>query len=65
MGLGGEGPQGLPGEPDSGVDGRSPAAEESGDLVGGFALLDQLDGPEAATLEFFCGPDRSHAISTS
>ncbi len=41
------------------------AAEEPGDILGGFARLDELDGPEAATLEFFCGPDRSHILSPS
>ena len=55
----------LPGELDPGVDGGAAAAEEAGDVVGGFALLDQLDGPEAAALEFFGGSDGSHTISTS
>jgi hypothetical protein len=62
---GGEGPQGLPGELDPGVDGGAPTPEESGDLVGGFALLDEFDGPEAATLEFFSGPNRSQILNTS
>jgi len=41
------------------------AAEEPGEIFGGFALLDERDGPEAATLEFLCGPDRSDILSTS
>jgi len=60
MGLGGEGPQGLPGALDLGVDGAAAAPEESGDIVGGFALLDEFDGPQAAALEFFGGSDGSH-----
>ena len=50
----------LAGELHPGVDGGAAAAEEVGDVVGGLPLLDQLDGPEAAALEFFGGPDGSH-----
>ena len=46
VGLGGELPRGL-GELHPGVDGGAAAAEEVGDVVGGFALLDEFDGPEA------------------
>ncbi len=65
MGLGGELAEGLLGEFDPSIDGGAAAAEEAGDIIGGFALRDEFDGAEAATLEFFGGPDRSHTISTS
>jgi hypothetical protein len=35
-----------------------------GDVLGGFAAPDQLDGPDATTLQFFGGPDGSHTIGT-
>ena len=65
VGLGGESSEGLLGELDPGVDGGPPAPQESGDVVRGFALLDELDSPEAAALEFFSGPDGSDAPVTS
>jgi hypothetical protein len=58
--LGGERCERFAGELDPGVDGGASAAEEVGDVGGGFALLDEFDGPEAATLEFGGSPDRSH-----
>jgi hypothetical protein len=62
---GGQRPQGLPGELDPGGDGRPPAPEESGDVGGGFALLDEFDGAEAAALKFFGGADGSRPMGTS
>jgi hypothetical protein len=63
--LGGELLGRLAGELDPGVDGGAPASEEAGNVLGRFALLDELHGPEAATLEFFGGPDGSHAVDTT
>lgn len=65
MGFGGEFAEGLPGALDPGVDGGTGAAEEAGHVVGRFPLLDEFDSPQAATLQFLCGPDRSHTLSTS
>src|SRR3954451_22315205 len=39
-------------------------AEDAGDDGGGLPLVHQLDGPGAATLQFGCGSDRSHALTT-
>jgi hypothetical protein len=43
-----------------GIDGGSATAKEVGHIVGGFPLSDEFDGPDATTLEFFCGADGSH-----
>ena len=64
VGLGGELAEVLAGELHPGVDGGAAAAEEAGDVLGRLPLLDQFDGPEAAALEFFGGPDGSHTIGT-
>ena len=45
VGLGGQLLGRLAGELDPGVDGGAAAAEEVGDVVGRFALLDEFDGP--------------------
>src|SRR5690348_4997954 len=60
--LGGQ--PGLLGALDSGVDGGSSAAKEVGHVVGGFALLDEFDGAQAAALGFFSGSDGSHTYRT-
>ena len=60
VGPGGELLGGLAGELHPSVDGGSPAAQEVGDVFGGLTLFDELDGPEAAALEFFSGSDGSH-----
>ena len=59
VGPGGELLDRLLGLLDPSVDGGPAATEEVGDLVGGLALLDKFDGPDAAALEFFCDADRS------
>lgn len=63
--LGGERPDRPSGELDPGIDRGPPTSEEAGDVVGRLALVDEFEGPEAAALEFFGGPDRSHTIGTS
>lgn len=40
------------------------AAEEAGDVLGDSPLFNQLDGPEAAALEFFGGSAGSHSFGT-
>jgi hypothetical protein len=52
----------LPFQP--GVDGGSAAAEEAGDIVGMFALIDELNGAATPAFEFFCSSDRSHTCTT-
>ena len=46
------------------ADGGASAAQEAGDVLGRFALLDKLHGTEAATLEFFGGSDVSFLVDT-
>jgi hypothetical protein len=55
----------LAGELDPGVDGGSSAAEEVGNIIGGFPLLDEFDRTQPAALEFFSGSEGSHTPSTS
>lgn len=47
-----------------GVDGGSAAAEEAGDIVGMFALVDELNGAATPAFEFLCSSDRSHTCNT-
>jgi hypothetical protein len=63
MRPGGQLLEALLGELEPGVDGGSPAAEESGHVLGGFPFVDQFDGLEAASLQFLGGPDGSHTAS--
>src|SRR5262245_3552469 len=65
MGLGGQLLGCLAGELHPGVDGGASAAEEVGDVLGGLPLLDEFDGTDTATLEFFSGSDGSHTQYTS
>lgn len=60
--LGGQLLRGASGALHPGIDRRPPASQEVGDVVGRLVLLDELNGPEAAALEFFGGPNRSHTI---
>src|SRR5262249_16480484 len=55
----------LAGEFHPSINGGSSTAEEVGDVVGGFPLLDKFDGTKATTLEFLGGSDRSHTWNTS
>jgi hypothetical protein len=47
-----------------GVDGGPAAAEEAGDIIGVFALVNQLNGAATPAFEFFCSSDRSHTCTT-
>jgi hypothetical protein len=47
-----------------GVDGGPAAAEEVSDIIGMFALVNQLNGAATPAFEFFCSSDRSHTSTT-
>jgi len=47
-----------------GVDGGPATAEEAGDILGMFTLVDELNGAATPAFEFFCSSDRSHTCTT-
>lgn len=60
VGLGHELPGSQLGKFDPGVDGGASTAEKVGNIVGRFPLLDEFNGTDTATLEFFGGSNGSH-----
>ena len=64
MGFGGKLFGGLAIQFHPGVDRGSATAEEAGDIVGMFALFDELNGSAAPAFEFLCSSDRSHTYTT-
>jgi hypothetical protein len=62
--LGGKLVRGFTMQFQPGVDGGPAAAEEAGDIIGMFTLVNQLNGAATPAFEFFCSSDRSHTSTT-
>jgi hypothetical protein len=62
--LGGKLVRGFAIQLQPGVDGGPAAAEEAGDIIRMFALVNQLNGATTPAFEFFCSSDRSHISTT-